>query len=84
MTKHKWNLAVLLAASLCITPADAQDNRGTAEQRAACARDAFRLCASEIPDAAKVASCLWRKQSDLSPVCRSAFGKNTHALARAK
>ena len=39
----------VLALLLCATTASAQDNRGTSEQRAACAPDAFRLCSSYIP-----------------------------------
>jgi hypothetical protein len=44
----------LVAALLCATTASAQENRGTAEQRAACAPDAFRLCAGYIPDPIRV------------------------------
>ena len=39
----------VLALLLCATTASAQDNRGTPEQRAACAPDAIRLCSSYIP-----------------------------------
>ena len=39
-----------LAVLLCATTASAQENRGTPEQRAACAPDAFRLCVGYIPD----------------------------------
>ena len=46
------------AAFLCATSAFAQDNRGTPEQRAACAPDAFRLCAGYIPDPTRVEQCL--------------------------
>lgn len=84
MTNRKTTFALLLAASLCSAFAYAQDGRGTPEQQTACARDAFRLCASDIPDAGRVASCLWRKRSDLNPVCRSAFERGADALARAK
>jgi len=43
----KFNCLSIAAAAtfLCVTSAFAQDNRGTPEQRAACAPDAFRLCA---------------------------------------
>ena len=39
-----------LAVLLCATTASAQENRGTPEQRAACAPDAFRFCVGYIPD----------------------------------
>jgi hypothetical protein len=39
---------VLLAACISHTTALAQEDRGTPEQQAACAPDAFRLCSSYI------------------------------------
>ena len=63
----------VVAALLYATTASAQENRGTSEQRAACAADAFRLCSSDFPDAAMVESCLRQKKSDLSDACRSVF-----------
>jgi hypothetical protein len=53
----------VLAALLCVTTASAQENHGAPEQRAACAPDAFRLCSSYIPDAARVENCLRAKDS---------------------
>ena len=47
-----------LAVLLCATTASAQENRGTPEQRAACAPDAFRLCVGYIPDPTSVEQCL--------------------------
>jgi hypothetical protein len=58
----------------------AQEDRGTAEQRAACTSDAFRLCASYIPDATNVEACLRQRKSDLSEACRAVF---EHAAAPA-
>jgi len=72
-SKSSYRLFVLAAALLCKTVAFAQDNRGSSEQRAACTPDAFRLCASYIPDATKVESCLRHRKSDLSDACRSVF-----------
>jgi hypothetical protein len=63
----------LLAVLLCATAASAQENRGTAEQRAACAPDAFRLCVAYIPDPASVEQCLRQNRSDLGDACRSVF-----------
>ena len=67
---------VVLGTMLWAAAAHAQDYRGTADQRAACTPDAFRLCASYIPDASKVEMCLRNRQSDLSPGCRSVFGSS--------
>ena len=71
MFKH--TLAVMLAALFANGAVFAQENRGTAEQRAACAPDAFRLCASYIPDATNVEACLRQRKSDLSEACRAVF-----------
>ena len=62
----KYTLVVMLAALSGNGIAFAQENRGTAEQRAACAPDAFRLCLSYIPDATNVEACLRQRKSDLS------------------
>ncbi len=63
-----------LCSTLFCLPALAEEYRGTAEQRAACTPDAFRLCANYIPDPKKVQLCLQRQRSELSAGCRSAFG----------
>jgi hypothetical protein len=69
----KYTLVVMLAAMFGNGTAIAQENRGTAEQRAACAPDAFRLCMSYIPDATNVEVCLRQRKSDLSDACRDVF-----------
>ena len=63
----------VLAAVFSATAAFAQDNRGTPEQRAACAPDAFRLCSSYLPDPGSVEQCLRQNKSNLSEACRSVF-----------
>jgi hypothetical protein len=67
----KYTLVVMLAAMFGNGTAFAQENRGTPEQRAACAPDAFRLCLSYIPDATNVEACLRQRKSDLSDACRA-------------
>jgi hypothetical protein len=71
----------VLALLLCATTASAQDNRGTPEQRAACAPDAFRLCSSYIPDPTRVEHCSRQNKSDLSDACRSVFEQNAGPAA---
>ena len=71
----------VLAALLCTSAATAQDNRGTPEQRAACAPDAFRLCAGYIPDPTRVEQCLRQSKSDLSEACRSVFEQSAGPVA---
>jgi hypothetical protein len=75
-------LSIAVAATfLCATSVFAQDNRGTPEQRAACAPDAFRLCASYIPDPTRVEHCLRQSKSDLSDACRSVFEQSAGPVA---
>ena len=62
-----------LAVLLCATTASAQENRGTPEQRAACAPDAFRFCIGYIPGPTRVEHCLRQNMSDLSDACRLVF-----------
>jgi hypothetical protein len=71
----------VLAVLLCATPASAQENRGTPEQRAACAPDAFRLCVGYIPDPTSVENCLRQNMSDLGDACRSVFEQSAGAVA---
>jgi len=72
---------IALAALLCATTASAQENRGTPEQRAACAPDAFRLCAGYIPDPTRVEQCLRQSKPDLSDACRSVFEQSAGPVA---
>ena len=71
----------VLAVLLCATTASAQENRGTPEQRAACAPDAFRLCVGYIPDPTSVEQCLRQNRSDLSDACRAVFEQSAGAVA---
>ena len=73
MFKNRLMLAVLVFVSFGGGVAFAQENRGTAEQRAACAPDAFRLCAGYIPDLTNVEACLRQRKSDLNEACRAVF-----------
>ena len=70
-----------LAVLLCATTASAQDNRGTPEQRAACAPDAFRFSVGYIPDPTSVEQCLRRNESSLSDACRSVFEQSAGPVA---
>jgi hypothetical protein len=48
---------------------------GTAEERAACTPDVFRLCSSEIPNVEKIVACLQKSKQKLSPGCRVVFNQ---------
>jgi hypothetical protein len=70
-----------LAVLLCATTASGQGNRGTPEQRAACAPDASRLCAGYSLDPTRVEFCLRQNRSDLSDACRSVFEQSAGQVA---
>jgi hypothetical protein len=69
MSKSKFIFLLVLTALFFKTPAFAQENQGTPEQRAACLPDAFRLCSSYIPDPTLVESCL--RQKNLNSALRA-------------
>ena len=81
ISKARHRRIAVVAALLCATTASAQEDRGTPEQRAACAPDAFRLCAGYIPDPTKVEHCLKQNKSDLSDACRSVFEQSAGPVA---
>jgi hypothetical protein len=69
----KYTLVGVLAALFGNGTAFAQENRGTPDQRAACAPDAFQLWVSYIPDATNVEACLRQRKCDLSDASRAVF-----------
>lgn len=78
--KHRIACALVLALACHATPGAA----ATAEERAACTPDVFRLCSSEIPNVEKIIACMKRERPKLSPACRAVFhpdGKNQTAKA---
>jgi hypothetical protein len=81
ISKTRRRCTAVVAALLCATTAAAQENRGTPEQKAACAPDAFRLCAGYIPDPIGVEHCLRQNKSDLSDACRSVFEQSAGPVA---
>lgn len=66
-------LATVLMVGLSSAPSSAM---GTAEDRAACIPDAFRLCSAAIPDADRVIACLKTERVKLSTACRVAMRRN--------
>ena len=83
MTKSRFGFSLTMLTVMCSTAAFAQDYQGTSQQRAACTSDAFRLCASYIPDVTKVETCLRTRKSDLSAACRSVFSQNSASVVGA-
>lgn len=50
----------------------------------ACESDAFRLCSANIPDRARVKSCMLNNERNLTPACRAQFhkGRSKHHKRR--
>jgi hypothetical protein len=53
------------------------------DQRRLCTGDVFRLCSSEIPSVERITACMHRQRANLSPGCRSVFGKPSDQSADA-
>jgi hypothetical protein len=81
MFYYRFAFVIIVAALFANAFADAQENRGSPEQRAACAPDAFRLCLAYIPDATRVEGCLRQRKADLSEACRSVFEHSAAAVS---
>lgn len=64
--------ALVLAASLASANAA---EIATAEQRAACTPDAFRLCSQHIPNIPAITACMKKNFENLSPACKAVFPK---------
>ena len=89
--RSKRGLALLAGAglllALSLSPASAQrpdDMRPGQGGQHPCAGDAQRICSAFIPDRAKVASCLSKNRSQLSPACRAEMGGGSKAKGKAK
>lgn len=54
----------------------------TAEERAACTPDVFRLCSSDIPHVERIVACMKRERSKLSPACAAVFRPQTAQASR--
>jgi hypothetical protein len=82
---HLRNLKIVSGLALCLAALPAPSHAFTQEdQRRLCTGDVFRLCASEIPDRARITACMRRHRASLSPGCRSVFGKPSDQSASVK
>jgi hypothetical protein len=84
MTRLMPALFAAVVVALGSAAAFAQENQGTAEQRAACTPDAFRLCSAYIPDPAGVEACLRQRKSDLNEACKAVFEQAATGSARSR
>jgi hypothetical protein len=68
----KSALAQLILSLVLTSPALSQSDLRS-QQQAACEDDAYRLCPDEVPDEARITTCLAHQKSKLSPGCRAMF-----------
>jgi hypothetical protein len=71
-----------LALSATVMPSTAS-HAFSSEAQQMCTGDAFRLCGSEIPDVAKITTCMRAKRANLSTGCRAVMDRDD-VVARSK
>ena len=77
----KSPLTLVILSLLMTSPARSQSDLRS-QQQAACEDDAYRLCPDEVPDEARVASCMAPQKTKLSPGCRAMFTPSPRHRAR--
>jgi len=72
LTALKFRSAAVLTLFLpaIVVGAAATAERGSEEDRMACAPDVFRHCSEFIPNADRITACLRQRVRELSPECR--------------
>ena len=73
ITMHIKTALALVVFLLSTTAPGLSQSDLRSQQQAACEDDAYRLCPDDIPDEARVASCMKRQKAKLSPGCRAMF-----------
>jgi Cysteine rich repeat len=77
----KSAFAYVILSLFVTSPALSQSDLRS-QQQAACEDDAYRLCPDEVPDEARITSCLAHQKSKLSPGCRAMFTSSPRHRAR--
>ena len=72
--------AILILLSVMIpVAASAEQAPSEMRQRTACISDAFRLCASSIPDKVAIRACLGQHHAEMSDGCRDVYDASVRA-----
>jgi hypothetical protein len=71
---NRYIRIVGVALSVVTTPA-ASFELGSADERAVCAPDVFRLCGSEIPNVDRIIACMKANKANLNAPCKAVFDK---------
>ena len=75
---------LVLGLGLWASPATAQRADEMPNSQNPCVGDAQKICSEFIPDRSKVASCLFKNKSKLTPACRTELGGGTKKAGKGK
>jgi hypothetical protein len=64
---------VMLATAMSFAMMASGAGAYSPDEEQMCSGDAFRLCASEIPDVDRITACMIRRRDQLSPGCKAFF-----------
>jgi hypothetical protein len=73
--------ALILCGALALAAHSTASIAASAEERAACTPDVFRLCSSDIPNVERIIVCMKRERSKLSPACAAVFNPSASQTA---
>jgi hypothetical protein len=78
-------IAMRFGLALCIASAATSSSFAySARAQQMCMGDAFRLCASEIPNIARITACMWRNKARVSEGCRVEMDKEADLAKKPK
>jgi hypothetical protein len=69
------NALLVVTCMAAITMLSHESFAFSSEAQQMCSGDAFRLCASEIPNIPAITACMVKKRSSLSPSCRAVLDR---------
>jgi hypothetical protein len=77
-------VGVIIALAVSMSALSASSSFAfSAEAQQMCTGDAFRLCSSEIPDIARITTCMRKQRASLSSGCRQVMDRDDAAASRA-
>ena len=76
LTKTIRQAGLMLAFAVCVSALSPTSSFAfSAEAQQMCTGDAFRLCASEIPNIPAITACMVKHKADLSSGCRAVMDR---------
>jgi hypothetical protein len=85
LTKTIRQAGLMLAFAVSVSALSSTSSFAfSAEAQQMCTGDAFRLCASEIPNIPAITACMVKHKADLSTGCRAVMDKDLAAAKSSK